>query len=38
MKATGEIEKKIPDTTDFTTTPEFNRLAGMSFDTRVKES
>ena len=35
-KAT-EINSKIPDSTGFITTPEFNRLAKISFDARTKE-
>ena len=33
-----KIEKKIPDTTSFTTTPEFNRLTKLSFDVSMKEA
>lgn len=33
-----EIENKIPDATNLMTTPEFYRLAKISFDTRMKET
>ena len=32
-----EIENKIPYTTGFITTPEFNRLTKMSFDSKMKK-
>ena len=32
-----KMKTKIPDTTDFITTPEFNRLAKTNFDTRMKQ-
>ena len=34
-KAT-EIENNIPDTTDFTTAHEYNRLTKINFDARMK--
>ena len=32
-----KMKTKIPDTTDFITTPEFNRLTKTNFDTRMKQ-
>ena len=32
-----EIDNKIPNTADFVTTLEFNRLTNISFDARMKE-
>ena len=31
-----ETENKIPDSTGFINTPEFNKLTKISFDTRTK--
>ena len=31
------MKTKIPDNTDFITTPEFNRLTKTNFDTRMKQ-
>ena len=36
-KAT-QIKNKIPDTSGFITTPEFNRIAKINFDGRMKEA
>ena len=33
-----EAENKIPDTTGFITTPEFNRLTKISCDVEIKEA
>ena len=32
-----EIKNKVPDTTGFITTPEFNRLRKITFDAKMKE-
>ena len=32
-----KMKTKISDTTDFITTPEFNRLTKTNFDTRMKQ-
>ena len=32
-----KMKTKISDTTDFITTPEFNRLTKINFDTRMKQ-
>ena len=37
-KKATTIETKIPDTTGFITTPEFNRLAKINFDARTKQA
>ena len=33
-----EIENKVPDTTGFITTPEFNRLTKISFVAKMKQA
>ena len=33
-----EIENKVPDTTGFITTPEFNRLTKISFGAKMKQA
>ena len=33
-----EIENKIPNTISFFTTPEFNRLTKLSFDSKINEA
>ena len=35
---TTDIEMKIPNTKDFITTPEFNRLTKINFNVRMKEA
>ena len=35
---TTEIVNKVPGTTSFITTPDFNRLTKISFDTKMEDS
>ena len=38
LKKTEDVEKKIPDTSNFIETEDFNSLTKINFDTRIAEA